>query len=161
MCVLSCLIGSDFAAPWTVARQAPLSMGFSSQEDWSGLPRLLQGWNSHGSFVSWQAGSLSPAPPGKTDCYSNKRASRTSEDPVAFATLFSTLPPPFLLGRLLPGPLPRQQSQPFLRGGCLPPLSFTDGSRFSLEPGGTPCKASAVSTVRTEKQSNVTQLHPT
>ena len=24
--------------PWTVARQAPLSMGFSRQEDWSGLP---------------------------------------------------------------------------------------------------------------------------
>ena len=27
-----------FVAPWTVARQAPLSMGFSSQEYWSGLP---------------------------------------------------------------------------------------------------------------------------
>ena len=26
------------AAPWAVARQAPLSMGFSGQEDWSGLP---------------------------------------------------------------------------------------------------------------------------
>ena len=25
-----------FATPWTVARQAPLSMGFSRQEDWSG-----------------------------------------------------------------------------------------------------------------------------
>ena len=24
--------------PWTVARQAPLSMGFSRQECWSGLP---------------------------------------------------------------------------------------------------------------------------
>ena len=24
--------------PWTVARQAPLSMGFSGQEYWSGLP---------------------------------------------------------------------------------------------------------------------------
>ena len=24
--------------PWTVARQAPLSMRFSSQEHWSGLP---------------------------------------------------------------------------------------------------------------------------
>ena len=24
--------------PWTVARQAPLSMGFSRQESWSGLP---------------------------------------------------------------------------------------------------------------------------
>ena len=27
-----------FATPWTVAHQAPLSMGFSSQEYWSGLP---------------------------------------------------------------------------------------------------------------------------
>ena len=26
------------ATPWTVAYQAPLSMGFSRQEDWSGLP---------------------------------------------------------------------------------------------------------------------------
>ena len=27
-----------FAAPWTVTYQAPLSMGFSKQEYWSGLP---------------------------------------------------------------------------------------------------------------------------
>ena len=27
-----------FAAPWTVTRQAPLSMRFSRQEYWSGLP---------------------------------------------------------------------------------------------------------------------------
>ena len=27
-----------FATPWTVAHQAPLSMGFSGQEYWSGLP---------------------------------------------------------------------------------------------------------------------------
>ena len=27
-----------FAAPWTVAHQAPLPMGFSRQEYWSGLP---------------------------------------------------------------------------------------------------------------------------
>ena len=29
---------SDSVTPWTVARQAPLSMGFSRQEFWSGLP---------------------------------------------------------------------------------------------------------------------------
>ena len=29
---------SDFATPWSVAYQAPLSMGFSKQEYWSGLP---------------------------------------------------------------------------------------------------------------------------
>ena len=27
-----------FVTPWNVAFQAPLSMGFSRQEDWSGLP---------------------------------------------------------------------------------------------------------------------------
>ena len=41
-CMLSCFICSVaawlFATPWTVARQAPLSMGFSKQEYWSGLP---------------------------------------------------------------------------------------------------------------------------
>ena len=29
---------SDFAIQWTVACQAPLFMGFSRQEYWSGLP---------------------------------------------------------------------------------------------------------------------------
>ena len=29
---------SDSVTPWTVARQAPLSMGFSRQEYWGGLP---------------------------------------------------------------------------------------------------------------------------
>ena len=37
-CVLSHSVVSDSAIPWTVARQAPLSMGFSRQEQWSGLP---------------------------------------------------------------------------------------------------------------------------
>ena len=30
--------GRLFATPWTVARQAPLSIGFPRQESWSGLP---------------------------------------------------------------------------------------------------------------------------
>ena len=29
---------SDSATPWTIARQAPLSMEFLRQEYWSGLP---------------------------------------------------------------------------------------------------------------------------
>ena len=32
-----------FATPWTVAHQAPLSMGFSRQEYWTGLPCPLPG----------------------------------------------------------------------------------------------------------------------
>ena len=33
-----------FGAPWTVAHQASLSMGFSRQEDWSGLPHTPPGY---------------------------------------------------------------------------------------------------------------------
>ena len=33
-----------FATPWTVAHQAPLSMGFSRQEYWSGLPFSSPGY---------------------------------------------------------------------------------------------------------------------
>ena len=29
------------ATPWTAAYQAPLSMGFSRQEDWSGVSKKL------------------------------------------------------------------------------------------------------------------------
>ena len=38
-CMLSCFsLVQLFAALWTVAHQAPLSMGFSRPEYWSGLP---------------------------------------------------------------------------------------------------------------------------
>ena len=42
MCIHVCLITSvlsdSFLTLWTIAHQAPLSMGFSRQEYWSGLP---------------------------------------------------------------------------------------------------------------------------
>ena len=41
--VLSSSVLSDsFVTPWTVAHQAPLSLGFPRQESWSGL-RFLRG----------------------------------------------------------------------------------------------------------------------
>ena len=40
-CMLSCVW--LFATPWTVAHQAPLSMVFSRQEYWSGLPFPIPG----------------------------------------------------------------------------------------------------------------------
>ena len=49
--VLSRSVASDSAASWVVARQVPLPMGFSRQEDWSEVPFptpeifLFQGWN--------------------------------------------------------------------------------------------------------------------
>ena len=37
--ILSCFSCVQlFVTPWTIAHQAPLSMGFSRQEYWSGLP---------------------------------------------------------------------------------------------------------------------------
>ena len=60
---------SDSTTPWTVARQAPLSMEFSRQEYWSGLsclpPRDLPDPGiKHGS-PALQADSLLSEPPGK------------------------------------------------------------------------------------------------
>ena len=47
-----------FVSPWTVAYQAPPSMGFSRQEYWSGLPLLLQGifptQGSNPGFPHWR-----------------------------------------------------------------------------------------------------------
>ena len=37
------VVSDSFVASWTIAYQAPLSMGFPRQEYWSGLPFLLQG----------------------------------------------------------------------------------------------------------------------
>ena len=59
-------------APWTVAHQTPLSMGFSRQEYWSGLPCPPPGiFPTQASnpyvlhLLPWQTGSLPLAPPGK------------------------------------------------------------------------------------------------
>ena len=52
----------SFVIPWTVALQAPLSMGFSRQEYWSGLPFPFpedlpnQGIKLH--LLHWQADFL-------------------------------------------------------------------------------------------------------
>ena len=44
------------ATPWTVARQVPLSIGFSRQEYWSGLPFPspgMMGVTKRPSWVAW------------------------------------------------------------------------------------------------------------
>ena len=40
---LSHLVMSDSVTPWAVAHQGPMSMGFSRQEYWSGMPFLPPG----------------------------------------------------------------------------------------------------------------------
>ena len=60
------------ATPWTIARQAPLSMGFSRQEYWSGLPFPSPGvlsnpGNEPASLASpaLADGFFNAVPPGK------------------------------------------------------------------------------------------------
>ena len=62
-CCFSCSVVFDSVTPRTIAHQAPLSMGFPRQEQWSGLPFLFPG-DLPGSrldlcLLNWQAGSLS------------------------------------------------------------------------------------------------------
>ena len=58
-----------FVTPWTVARQAPLFMGFSRQEYQSGLPFLspgdLPGPGTEARSPALQADSLLSEPPGE------------------------------------------------------------------------------------------------
>ena len=62
----SCLL---FSTPWTATQQAPLSMGFSRQEYWSGLPCPPPGHlpnpGIEPKFPALQVGSLPSEPPGK------------------------------------------------------------------------------------------------
>ena len=58
-----------FATPWTIAYQAPPSMGFSRQECWSGLPFPSPGdlpdLGIEPGSSALQAGALPSEPPGK------------------------------------------------------------------------------------------------
>ena len=74
VCVLSHFSRARlFAILWTVAHHTPLSMGFSRQEDWSGLPCPPPGdlldpviKLAFLLFLRWQAGSLLLTSLGKT-----------------------------------------------------------------------------------------------
>ena len=58
-----------FVTPWTVAHQAPPSMGFSRQEYWSGLPFPSPGDLPNPGIEprspTFQADALTSEPPGK------------------------------------------------------------------------------------------------
>ena len=58
-----------FATPWTVAHQAPLSMEFSRQEHWSGLPFPSPGVLPHSgnepTSLALAGRCFTPEPPGK------------------------------------------------------------------------------------------------
>ena len=65
VCMLSCFSRVKlFATAWTVAYQAPLSVGFSRQEYWSGLP-----CPSPGDFPDPGTEPASPVAPAlQADC---------------------------------------------------------------------------------------------
>ena len=60
-----------FTTPWTVARQAPLSIGFLRQEYWSGLPfpssRDLPDPGLQPTFPALVGRFFTTEPPGKLD----------------------------------------------------------------------------------------------
>ena len=63
------VVSNSYVTPWTVARQAPLSMGFSRQEYGSGLPFPSPGDLPNPGIEpgspALQAEALSSEPPGK------------------------------------------------------------------------------------------------
>ena len=66
-----------FATPWTVAHQAPPSMGFSRQEYWNGLPFPSPGDlpdpGIEPSSPALQEDALTSEPPGKPQGGSKKK----------------------------------------------------------------------------------------
>ena len=78
MCVCVCTVVADYlqvmsdsVTPWTVALQAPLSMGFPRQEYWSGLPFPSPGNLSNPGIkpVSLALAGIFPVSPGKLHLY--------------------------------------------------------------------------------------------
>ena len=88
------------ATPWTVARQAPLSMGFSRQKHWTGLPFPSPGDlpdpGIKPGFPALQADSLSFEPPGNQPPGNSISVSGTlfisSPSPALAAPFFLTNP---------------------------------------------------------------------
>ena len=79
---LSCV--QLFATPWTVARQAPLCMGFPRQEYWIGLP--------FPSPVDLPGSGIKPAPPALADrCFTAEPAGKEA------LLVFYTLPFPLFI----------------------------------------------------------------
>ena len=73
-CMHACSVVSDSATLWTVAHQAPLSLGFSRQKSWSGLscppPADLPNTGIKPTSPASRSRVFTPKPPGKpTDLY--------------------------------------------------------------------------------------------
>ena len=101
-CMLSGSVVSDSVTPWTVARQAPLSMGFSRQEYWSGLlfpfPGDLPDPGTEPGSAALQANSTDWA---MRDCHSNHYVVSNKEIPGPLKIRALNLPS-CLLGHEIP-----------------------------------------------------------
>ena len=107
-----------FATPWTVARQAPLFVGFSRQDYWTGLPLPPLGGLSKAGIEpkSLQADSLPFEPSGKLTqsrgcsswgCQVSDKTEQLSMQAVLREVSSCTPRPPFvsLLSSTLPTPV--------------------------------------------------------
>ena len=69
-------MSNSFVTPWTVTRQAPPSMGFSSQEYWCGLPFPSPGDLLHPGIKLWSPALQGPLGKPKECCGINKHIGR-------------------------------------------------------------------------------------
>ena len=80
-----CLVVSDSATPWTVAHQAPLSMGFPRQESWSGLP-----FPTPGDIPNQGIKLVSPALAGRFLYTSQSQSPNSFHPGIQLSSLHST-----------------------------------------------------------------------
>ena len=171
MCVCSLLSGVWlFVTPWTAAHQAPLSMRFSRQERWSGLPfpsplydlHIIKNYNncvSSTNFSSWENLQLLPSfknrqfPYPKSACILN----------VSLVAFSKHVPAPMV------SPFPSRTSRTwafplslrFREGGNLTRIPITQGQDTALSRAGgrLPMKSPAFSAFPQQQRTCVSSLH--
>ena len=111
--------------PWTVARQPPLSMGFSGKNTGVGCHFLLQGiFLTQGSnprllcLLHWQMGSLPLVPPGKPRFLPKVKVKSLSR--VRFFATHGLLPTRFLLHGIIQARVLEYVAISFSRGSSRP-----------------------------------------
>ena len=130
-----------FETPWIIAHQAPMFMGFSRHEYWSGLPFSPPGDLPDPGIetcllgpLHWQVGSLPLAPPGKLDATSTYLEIGLScplgTSPKLHQSLLSASYPPTPSPQLCSSPLLSPLWR--LKSACLQLLLFSWHSRFKF-----------------------------
>ena len=119
---LSVLFDSS-AAPWTVALQAPLAMGFFRQEYWSGLPAATPGGlPDPGRFFTTE-------PPGKQAHFVELVKNSDSQDPIQTDWTGQSAPRPGSLPWIAsPTPAPSVAGLVSALGCCLQAVTETVSS---------------------------------